>query len=236
VQAIWEDSTIQQMLEKRRVRLEASPGFFLNDVERIAARDYQPSDDDVIRARLRTLGVQEYKIKFENGPTQGSEWLIHDVGGSRTQRHKWIPFFDDCDAIIFLAPINCFDERLAEDRRVNRLEDSYMLWKAVCGSKLLQKTQMILFLNKCDLLEQKLRSGVRVKDYVRSYGDRSNDKETASKYFAQHFKDILKRHSPEPRPFRVHMTSVVDTTATAVTLGIVQEIIFRSHLLAADLA
>lgn len=37
---------------------------FLNDVERIASRSYAPSDDDVVRARLRTLGVQEYKIEF----------------------------------------------------------------------------------------------------------------------------------------------------------------------------
>ena len=37
---------------------------FLNDVERIAGRNYEPSDDDVVRASLRTLGVQEYKIEF----------------------------------------------------------------------------------------------------------------------------------------------------------------------------
>jgi guanine nucleotide-binding protein subunit alpha len=37
---------------------------FLNDLERIASRSYEPSDDDVVRARLRTLGVQEYKIEF----------------------------------------------------------------------------------------------------------------------------------------------------------------------------
>ena len=103
------------------------------------------------------------------------------MGGYRTQRIAWYPYFDDCDAIIFLAPINCFDERLAEDRRINRLEDSYMLWKAVVSSKLLAKTSIVLFLNKCDLLEQKLLAGVRVKDYVHSYGDRPNDVEHATK-------------------------------------------------------
>ena len=36
----------------------------MNDLERIASRSYEPSDDDVVRARLRTLGVQEYKIEF----------------------------------------------------------------------------------------------------------------------------------------------------------------------------
>lgn len=40
---------------------------FLNDIDRIASRDYEPSDDDVVRARLRTLGVQEHKIKFASG-------------------------------------------------------------------------------------------------------------------------------------------------------------------------
>jgi len=33
----------------------------------------------------------------------------------------WVPFFDDMNAIIFLAPISCFDQALAEDASVNRL-------------------------------------------------------------------------------------------------------------------
>lgn len=64
---------------------------------------------------------------------------------------------------------------------MNRLEDSYVLWRLVCASKLLARTQIILFLNKCDLLDQKLKSGTRVRDYVRSFGDRSNDVDTVSK-------------------------------------------------------
>ncbi|RPD63398.1 G-protein alpha subunit [Lentinus tigrinus ALCF2SS1-7] len=235
MKAIWEDATVREMLLRKGVRMETTPGFFLNDIDRIASRDYEPSDNDVVRARLRTLGVQEHKIKFTKGPAAGSEWCIYDVGGSRTQRIAWYPYFDDCDAIIFLAPISCFDERLAEDRRINRLEDSFMLWKAVASSKLLAKTSIVLFLNKCDLLEQKLLNGVRIRDYVHSYGDRPNDIEHATKYFAQHFRDILRKNSPEPRPFRVHTTSVVDTKATAATLSVVEEGILRDHLQRADL-
>ena len=40
---------------------------FLDAAERIAVSDYQPTDDDIIRARLRTLGVQEYRFTFEKG-------------------------------------------------------------------------------------------------------------------------------------------------------------------------
>jgi hypothetical protein len=97
------------------------------------------------------------------------------------QRATWFSYFDDMDAIIFLAPISCFDETLREDRKVNRLEDSYLLWRAVCSSKLLAKTQIILFLNKCDLLQEKLKRGILVKHHIRSYGNGSNDAVSVTK-------------------------------------------------------
>ncbi|TCD62322.1 hypothetical protein EIP91_007062 [Steccherinum ochraceum] len=235
IKDLWEDETVQEMLRRRRIRMETLPGFFIADVSRIARRDYVPSDEDVVRARLRTLGVQEHNIHFDTGPAAGMDWALYDVGGSRTQRAAWTPYFDDCDAIIFLAPISCFDEKLAEDKRVNRLEDSYMLWRQICSSKLLAKAQIILFLNKCDLLEKKLRSGIQVKDYVPSFGKRKNDAQTVSQYFAQHFKEIAKTCSPEPRQFRVHLTSVIDTKATAVTLHAVEDGILQSHMKRLDL-
>jgi len=212
--------------------MEEEPGFFLNDIERIATRDYEPSDNDVIRARLRTLGVQEYSFWVEQ---TGHEWLMYDVGGTRSSRAHWYPYFDDMNAIIFLAPISSFDERLREDRRVNRLEDTYMLWQTLCSLQMLAKTQIILFLNKCDLLEQKLRAGVRVRTHVPSFGNRSNDVNTVKKYFQSHFKEIAKQHSPEPRRFYVHLTSVIDTRSTAATLRTVEDGILRTSLRRADL-
>lgn len=102
-------------------------------------------------------------ICYYEGSEAGREWLIYDVGGARSlvsaaqrfrvppsiltvdlQRHAWYPYFDDINAIIFLAPISCFDETLAEDKRVNRLQDSLLLWKAVCSTKILARVQLIL--------------------------------------------------------------------------------------------
>ena len=41
--------------------------------------------DDVLRARLKTVGVSEYKFQMEAGTESGTEWKIIDVGGSRSQ-------------------------------------------------------------------------------------------------------------------------------------------------------
>ncbi|PPR05527.1 hypothetical protein CVT24_003270 [Panaeolus cyanescens] len=219
MRSLWCDESVRAVLKNRKIRLEDSAGFFLDDLDRIARRSYEPSDDDVLRARLRTLGVQEYRICFEPANTTvfsagiggdvGKTWLLYDVGGSRTMRHAWIPFFEDIQAIIFLAPVSCFDERLSEDSKVNRLEDSFMLWRSVTSSMLLSKATMILFLNKCDLLKKKLKSGVMVRQYLPSFGDRPNDTNTVVKYLREKFKEILKQQSPEQRAGYFYATSVI---------------------------
>ncbi|KAG6884401.1 hypothetical protein C0993_011489 [Termitomyces sp. T159_Od127] len=198
ISALWVDPAVKAVLKKRRIRLEDSAGFFLDDLERIATKHYEPTDDDIVRARLRTLGIQEYKIDFDqNNSLMGSiglsgnfgqEWKLYDVGGARTVRKAWLPYFEGVNAIIFLAPgetpptaISCFDERLAEDPKVNRLEDSFLLWRAVCSSKILVKTTLILFLNKCDILKRKLKNGTQVKDFLPSYGNRPNEAQSVTK-------------------------------------------------------
>lgn len=232
IMALWNDRLVREVLRRRKIRLEESPGFFLNDLDRVTALNYTPNDDDVLRARLKTVGVSEYRCEMEAvaGRESGTEWRIVDVGGSRSQRATWVPFFDDVDAIIFLAPISSFDQVLAEDRSVNRLEDSVLLWKAVCSNKLLANVDLVLFLNKCDILDAKLTSGIRLSKYVRSYGDRPNDMETASKYFRSKFSAIHREYSPLPRKFYGFCTTVTDTTTTAGILASVRDMVVRRHL------
>ncbi|KAG5719020.1 Guanine nucleotide-binding protein alpha-4 subunit [Termitomyces sp. T112] len=238
MQALWNDKNVRIALKRRKLGLPDSAGFFLNDVERIASRDYVVSDNDIVRARLRTVGIQEHRLKFKHGPfddpkrkeATGWEWRIFDVGGCRTSRAAWLPFFDNVNVIIFLSPVSVFDQRLEEDPRVNRLEDSIILWTSICQSKLLAKTQLILFLNKCDLLRRKLKRGVRVKDFLPSYGSRPNEVIPVVKYLREKFKDIQKRSSPELRSAYVYPTTVTDTEATAVTLESVRDGVLRENL------
>ncbi|KAK7047866.1 hypothetical protein VNI00_006194 [Paramarasmius palmivorus] len=245
--ALWHDEAVRTILARRKIRLEEFPGFFLNDLERVTSLKYMPTDDDVLKARLKTVGVCEYKFEMEvsTGRETPTEWRIIDVGGSRSQRressiivhHRNVFLTFDIikkhgflDAIIFLAPISGFDQVLAEDRTVNRLEDSVLLWKSVCSNKLLANVDLVLFLNKCDILEQKLNSGVRLAKYVRSYGDRPNDMENASKYLRSKFSAIHREYSPNPRKFYAFCTSVTDTATTAGIIASVRDMVIRQHL------
>ncbi|CCM05237.1 uncharacterized protein FIBRA_07447 [Fibroporia radiculosa] len=224
---LWEDPVVREVLKKHNLPFKVHS--FLNDAARIATLIYEPTDDDIVRARLRTLGVEEHRFTMENGALPGSEWYIYDVGGSRSNRPMWIPYFDDIQAIIFLAPL-AFNLMLEEDSKVNRLEDSIMLWKEICGNPLLGKTTLILFLNKMDILQATLASGIRVSKYVPSYGEQPNDVQHVTKYFRDKFRGYHKRLSPQARSFYWHETSVIDTRSTAAILVGVREGILRAHL------
>ena len=77
--------------------------------------------DDILRARFNTNGVCEYEFQFGNANHSTRHWVIYDVGGTRTQRAVWQSYFDDADAIVFLASLSAFDQTLVEDPTMNRM-------------------------------------------------------------------------------------------------------------------
>jgi len=229
--SLWNHPTAKEALSKQRMRMEESSGFFLDELHRITDKRYIPSDDDVLKARLKTVGVVEHSFTIDKGSEKGVDWKIFDVGGARSQRQYWAPYFSEVDAIIFLAPISAFDQVLIEDPEVNRLEDSLLLWRTVISNKLLENVNIVLFLNKCDLLEFKLTHGVKLADHMTSYGDRPNDFDTISRYFKNKFTALHQSFSPnQRRELYIHMTSVTDTRKTSSIITNVRDIILRKNL------
>ncbi|KIO17616.1 hypothetical protein M407DRAFT_227947, partial [Tulasnella calospora MUT 4182] len=228
---LWKDQNVQGILRRKGIRLEEMPGFYLNDIHRVTTKTYSPSNQDVLNARLKTVGVVEHLFQLENGGEKGMDWRIFDVGGHRDQRQTWAPFFDDVNAIIFLAPISAFDQVLVEDKKVNRIEDSLLLFRSICVNKLLGKVNIVLFLNKIDILERKLKAGVKVSRYVRSYGERPNELQPVASYFLSKFMAVHKESTPNPlRELYPHLTKVTDTEASAALISDVREMILRKHL------
>ncbi|KAJ7457468.1 G-protein alpha subunit [Mycena latifolia] len=231
LETLWADAAVRELLEKRDISLRDAGGYFLDDIARVTDPAYVPTDSDILRARIKTMGVEEHFFEKEGAPgTRGvKDFWIYDVPGSRGTRAVWIPFFDMVQAIVFLTPLS-FYEVLEEDTRVNRLEDSVVLWKEICANPLLQYCQLILFFNKMDILKAKLRAGLVIKDYVPSFADRPNTYAGATAYFKEKFRAYHKRTSPKPRSFFYYETTAVDTRSTAKIIGAVHEEIFRKHL------
>ncbi|KAJ7145395.1 guanine nucleotide binding protein, alpha subunit [Mycena crocata] len=252
MKALWNNQTVQALLVRQNLRLQEAAGFFLDCLDEVTSLRYIPSDDHILRARLKTLGVSEHRIKMTSGGMTGSisrDWRIYDVGGHRSLRGKghrragvlvtyfWgdqrpgvPPYFMDMSAIIFLAPISAFDQVLAEEPRVNRLADSVNLWTTIVSNKLLANTNIILFLNKIDIMKSKLESGIKLADYVNSYGKRPNDLESASNYLRKKFAGIQRENSPSHRVFYCHLTTVTDPKSTQYILANIKDMLMHQYL------
>ncbi|OBZ72029.1 Guanine nucleotide-binding protein alpha-4 subunit [Grifola frondosa] len=147
------------------------------------------------------------------------------------------------NAIIFMAPVSAFDQYLDEDPRTNRVDDSLQLFKHICSNALLKEAHLVLFLNKADVLREKLANGVQVKKYITSYGERPNEYEAVVAYFKAHFTQVHRRNNDNNRVLFTHVTSVVssrsrvmqDTKTTQSIITDVRDSIFRGYLKSAAL-
>lgn len=102
-----------------------------------------------------------------------------DVGGQRSERRKWIHCFENVTSIIFLVALSEYDQILFESENEvcifhilfycyiilivsiiiyfqNRMEESKALFKTIITYPWFQHSSVILFLNKKDLLEEKI--------------------------------------------------------------------------------
>ena len=89
---------------------------FCSDLDRLWDRNYVPSDQDLLRSRLRTTGITE--TVFDLGQLT---YRMFDVGGQRSERKKWIHCFENVNCLLFLVAISGYDQCLVEDKDGVRL-------------------------------------------------------------------------------------------------------------------
>lgn len=137
--------------------------YFFTHCKRFATTDFVPTEEDIMRLKLRSTGIIEASFSY-----QGALYTLVDVGGQRSERRKWLNCFGGVAAVIFLAALNEYDMVLEEDNVTNRMEESLQLFRLVTGSEWLENVPWILFLNKADLFAEKIKTNPlnqNFKDY-----------------------------------------------------------------------
>jgi guanine nucleotide-binding protein G(i) subunit alpha len=84
-------------------------------VKRMSAKDYMPTDQDILRSRVKTTGITEITFRVKD-----AVYKVFDVGGQRSERRKWIHCFENLNAVIFMVSLSEYDQVLREDEGVVR--------------------------------------------------------------------------------------------------------------------
>jgi GTPase SAR1 family protein len=219
---LWSDKGLQQCFHRsREYQLNDSCKYYLDDIDRLSEPNYRPTQQDILRTRVRTLGIVEIQFIFKK-----LHFRLLDVGGQRTERRKWIHCFQDVTAIIFCAALSCYDLVLAEDESTNRMVESLRLFESIVNNDWFQDTSVILFLNKKDLLEEKIMHSHLV-DYFPEYDGPKRDPQSAREFILKMYVDL---NPDNDKIIYSHFTCATDTENIRFVFAAVKDTILQLNL------
>ena len=221
IKRLWKDVGIQNAyLHRARFQLTDSAAYFFDQVDVVADLSYVPTEQDVLRSRVRTTGIVESNFLIE-----GNTFQIFDVGGQRNERKKWIHCFSEVTAVLFVAALSEYDMVLFEDETTNRMEEALNLFDEICNSLYFRRTSMILMLNKKDLFQQKIQS-VPLTVWDPDFPG-PNEYEPAALYIQDKFVD---RNKYKNKTIYCHLTCATDTQLMKQIFHAVKDTIIRRSL------
>jgi len=226
---LWSDPAVKNLFRDRAVHfvhIGDAIGYYLDNLERIADPGYVPTEQDIIRSRVKTTGIIEKRFEYKK-----MNFRVFDVGGQRSERKKWIHCFEDVTCVIFCVATSAFDESLIEDEQTNRLQESMVLFDSICNNKWFEETNVILFFNKIDLFKQKIESKPITVTFP-SY-DGPQEWEPSAEFIRAQFL-ALNRHSDRKNVYS-HFTCATDTENIKFMFDCVTDVIIQQNLRAHQL-
>ncbi|CAG0913309.1 unnamed protein product [Notodromas monacha] len=236
---LWKDKGVQACYERsNEYQLIDCAKYFLDKVKVIKESDYTPTEQDILRCRVLTSGIFETKFQVDK-----VNFHMFDVGGQRDERRKWIQCFNDVTAIIFVTACSSYNMVLREDPNQNRLRESLELFKSIWNNRWLRTISVILFLNKQDILAEKVIAGKsRLDEYFPDFSSyrtpqdaplepSDNPEVVRAKYFIRDEFLRISTSSGNGRHYCYpHFTCAVDTENIRRVFNDCRDIIQRMHL------
>ncbi|XP_076600629.1 guanine nucleotide-binding protein G(olf) subunit alpha isoform X3 [Chaetodon auriga] len=163
---LWDDEGVKACFERsNEYQLIDCAQYFLDRIDSVRQNDYTPTDQDLLRCRVLTSGIFETRFQVDK-----VNFHMFDVGGQRDERRKWIQCFNDVTAIIFVVASSSYNMVIREDNNTNRLREALDLFRSIWNNRWLRTISVILFLNKQDMLAEKVLAGKsKIEDYFPEY-------------------------------------------------------------------
>ena len=157
--------------------------YFIARIPDIIKPDYVPTSNDLLHMRIPTTGLAEIGFQFEC-----THFQVYDVGGERTERRKWIHYFEGINAVLFVVDISGYD--IVTDEGRNSLQESLEVFEEINQDRFLKGATMVLLFNKYDLFRKKI-SVPSLKQCFPDYKGGKDDCE-ATNFISDKFKTIFR--------------------------------------------
>ncbi|KAF9444169.1 heterotrimeric G-protein alpha subunit, GPA3-like protein [Macrolepiota fuliginosa MF-IS2] len=198
-----------------------SPMYFLNNIIRIGAPGYVPTEADVLRARSKNEGITE--TRFSRGHLSIS---VIAVNNQRSKHEKWLHLFESVTSVIFCAGLSDYDRVVFKGpgKSQTMMQESLRLFEFVVNSRWFIRTKVILYLTKFDLFKAKIGE-VPLAKYFEEYTGGA-DVNKATKHILWKFMQCNRTRLSIPS----HFTQIQDTIDVRPMFAAVSEWILGNAL------
>ncbi|WWD18962.1 hypothetical protein CI109_103419 [Kwoniella shandongensis] len=224
LKSLWADPNVQQCYQRgNEFALAENIPYFFKDLDRLFVPGYVPTSDDILRVRSKTTGISETRF-----PLNDVVFRLFDVGGQRSERRKWASCFENVTAILFLVALSDYNSCLIEDRESNGMQEALLLFDSICNSQWFTKTSIILFLNKADLLMEKIKQpNQQIRKHFPDFEGKPGSFNDAVEFFRFKFRSLNRSPSKE---IYCHVTTAVDVQNVKVVMTACQDTILKNAL------
>ncbi|XP_034080315.1 guanine nucleotide-binding protein subunit alpha-13-like [Gymnodraco acuticeps] len=128
---------------------------------------------------------------------------------------------------------NAYDRRrefqlvLMEDRQTNRLSESLNIFETIVNNRVFSNVSIILFLNKTDLLEEKVKQ-VSIKDYFPEFSGEPSSLADVQRFLVECFRK--KRRENQQKPLYHHFTTAINTENIRLVFRDVKDTILHDNI------
>jgi len=228
VQDLWNDERMKEAWEDVREITMIQLDYLMGNLDRFLSQDFQPTNDDILRARICTTGdhSSQFDTSFEN---KNLMWNLVDVGGQFSEREKWKSILDSPEEIngclFFLAldEFNIPNLELKTSEYNTKFDLAFAVFEEIMNS--VENVCRILFLNKVDLFQKKLEDKEKFTQFKKNLGyDGDNSRENCTKFLQNQLTDKLNNKDH----FYVHVTNTLDTELIRKVTDTIMETIISS--------
>lgn len=114
-----------------------------------------------------------------------------------------------------------------EDRQTNRLSESLNIFETIVNNRVFSNVSIILFLNKTDLLEEKVKQ-VSIKDYFPEFSGDPTSLADVQHFLVECFRK--KRREQQHKPLYHHFTTAINTENIRLVFRDVKDTILHDNL------